>query len=137
MGWTQRYFGLILLLAGCATLNHPLPYHAPVVIKCPNQATAYYSMLDEWMRNSGTMLDCGGLSMPIASGYGFAQSKPFEKVEIGDVVVFKNRTGQTAHVVIGISDKGVMTKGINNAIPDDGLITKQNYVGVLTKVWTY
>jgi signal peptidase I len=50
----------------------------------------------------------------------------------GMAVVYRNRQGTTvAHMLVECSEKGWLARGLNNAEPDDDLVTAKNLIGVV------
>lgn len=63
----------------------------------------------------------------------------FEQIDVEDIIVYKSKTGQMEgkyiiHRVIEEYDDYFVTKGDNNALPDDGDITSDMIVGEYVKV---
>lgn len=57
--------------------------------------------------------------------------KPFEDLEINDIIVFKSlyENKLIIHRIIQKTESGFITKGDNNPVADQGFVTKSNYQG--------
>ena len=54
----------------------------------------------------------------------------FEDIKENDVIAFKTASGKEAtHRVVNITEEGMKTKGDANAVEDEILTTKENYIG--------
>ncbi len=61
------------------------------------------------------------------------REQSFNRLRPGMIVVYRNPDGRyIAHALVEELRKGWIAIGLNNAEPDDELVTKDNYVGVIT-----
>jgi len=55
----------------------------------------------------------------------------FEQTQINDIVVFRNNGGTTVHQVIAMGSNSMRTAGMNNALPDNKVVFREDYIGTL------
>ena len=71
----------------------------------------------------------------------FFKKAKFSSVKEGDNIVFIAGEGfdeavrgqSIVHKAITITESGIITKGVNNSIPDSDLVTSANFLGICTK----
>jgi hypothetical protein len=129
-----------LLLGGCTTYSPQgnmelFVRTAPVpsLVKPGKEfaAAEAHAAQDE---RSFALIGCGK-SMEPMYGSGTAivvHEQSFQSLRPGMPVVYRNRRGYyVAHMIVEPIRGGWLAIGLNNAKPDDELVTKDNYVGVI------
>ncbi len=54
-----------------------------------------------------------------------------EKINVGDIIAYKRGDGKVVHRVTKITEDGLITKGDNNVLTDNGVVTNQTIFGVV------
>jgi hypothetical protein len=63
------------------------------------------------------------------------RSLDWERIRPGDIILFrKNDQLEIVHRVIAVAARGLVTRGDNNGHPDDGLVSPEDLVGIVTGI---
>ena len=63
----------------------------------------------------------------------FVKNEPYDTVKTEDIIVYKTEDGKyICHRVTRITEEGLITKGDNNRVADDHVVTSANFIGKVT-----